>query len=198
METQIRKLKLSLEPYRELILQINEILFWEKQWHSTALLAGTSIIFTIIWLCNPNVLTILSLLGLIVTVGDYVLPIALSSLFKADIWTGEKQKEFEEVCTNIVLYKTKTELLVSSYCRMRVTNPKLYFSITIFTLCLLTWLGGTVDNLFLTYLAVTFLIMLPGMQHHGMLNRLSETCSKIFNDLVENAKAKVGGPKKVQ
>lgn len=190
-DTQIRKLRLSMEPWREVILQINSILLWEKQWHSTALLAGTSFLFTLLWISNPNVLTVVSLIGLIATVSDYLLPTVLSAIFKSDTWSPEKQKQYEEICTNIVLYKTKTELLISSYSRMRVTNPKVYFSVTIFVLCFLTWLGGTIDNLFLTFLFITFLIMLPGMLHHGMLVRFTDTFTKLFNDLVENAKSKV-------
>ncbi|KAF7286371.1 ADP-ribosylation factor-like 6 interacting protein 1 [Rhynchophorus ferrugineus] len=197
MDTQIRKLKLSMEPCRELVLQINSILLWEKQWHSTALLAGASFLFTILWLSDPNVLTVISLAGLVITVLDYCLPIILSTVFKSETWSSEKQKQYEEICTNIILYKTKAELLVSSYSRMRVTNPKMYFSITIIILCFLTWLGGTIDNLFLTFIFITFLVMLPGMLHHGMLSKLTETSTKLFNDLVENAKSKVG-QKKIQ
>ncbi|XP_018561938.1 ADP-ribosylation factor-like protein 6-interacting protein 1 isoform X2 [Anoplophora glabripennis] len=197
MESQIRKLRLSLETWREVILRINEIMLWKKQWYSTAIMGGCTVMFMLIWLFEPNLLTIISLLGLVITVGDYVLPALIATLFKAEMWTSEKQTQYEEICTNIVLYKTKFELLLSSYYRMKVTNSKLYFTITIFGLAFLAWIGGTISNLFLTYVLFLFILLLPGMSHNGMLNKGSETLSKIFSDLVENAKSRVG-QKKIQ
>nr|CAH7737463.1 unnamed protein product [Callosobruchus chinensis] len=195
MESQIRKLRLSMETYREILVLTNSVLLWEKQWHPTALIGGTTALFMLIWLAEPNILTVISLLGLLITVTDYILPAVVTAIFRAESWTTEKQRNYEEICTNIILYKTKFELLATSYYRMRVTNPKLYFSITIFSLSLLTWVGGTIDNLFLTYLLVLTILLLPGMMTNGMLNRSSDTLSKIFNDLIENAKSRVGTKK---
>ncbi|XP_066146272.1 ADP-ribosylation factor-like protein 6-interacting protein 1 [Euwallacea fornicatus] len=195
METQIRKLKLSMEPWRELVLFTNKLLLWERNFYATGLLAGTTVLFTLILFCDPNVLTIISLIGIAITLSDYFIPIILNSVFRSETWTPEKQKEYEEICTNIILYKTKSELLISSFCRMRVTNPKLYFGVTISTLIVLAWLGSTVDNLLLSYITVSFFVMLPGMQHHGKLKNFSKTFSKLFNELVENAKVRVGQKK---
>ncbi|KAJ8933364.1 hypothetical protein NQ314_014079 [Rhamnusium bicolor] len=197
MESQIRKLRLSMETWREVIIKVNDILLWEKQWHPMAIIGGCTVLFMLLWLCEPNLLTVISLLGLSLTVGDYILPTLISSVFKSEVWTTEKQKQYEEICTNIILYKMKLELLLSSYYRMRVTNSKLYFSITIFGLAFLAWIGGTISNLLLTYLIFLFALLLPGMSHNGMLNKGSEALSKIFSDLVENAKSKVG-QKKIQ
>ncbi|XP_072381475.1 ADP-ribosylation factor-like protein 6-interacting protein 1 [Diabrotica undecimpunctata] len=192
MESQIRRLKLNIETYRELILNLNSILLWEKQWHPTALTAGCTTIFMLLWLCEPNLLTIISVIGLMITVGDYVLPSVVSTMYKQETWNTYKQKEYEEICTNIILYKTKFELLVSSYYRMRVTNPKMYFSLTIIGLSILIWIGGTISNLFLAYIFALCLLLLPGMANNGFLTKVSAVSSKIFTDLVENAKTKVG------
>lgn len=142
-ETQIRKLKLSLEPWREIVLYSNKVLLWEQKYYASALLtgiikyystfcevnllwlSGITFLFTIILLADPSILTVISLTGLALTLADYFMPLILQSIFKPEMWSGDKQKEFEEICTNIILYKTKAELLLSSYCRMRVTNPKL-------------------------------------------------------------------------
>ncbi|XP_057669149.1 ADP-ribosylation factor-like protein 6-interacting protein 1 isoform X2 [Diorhabda carinulata] len=196
-ECQIRKLRLSLETYREFLLNIYSILLWERQWHPTSLAAGCTVIFMLIWLSESNLLTVISLLGLIITIGDYTLPTLISTLYKEETWNTRKQNRFEELCTNIILYKTKFELLVSAYYRMRETNPKMYFTVTIVALSILTWIGGRVNNLFLTYLFIMIVLLLPGMIHHGFLNKLTEQLSKLFTDLVENAKAKVG-QKKIQ
>ncbi|XP_060528179.1 ADP-ribosylation factor-like protein 6-interacting protein 1 [Cylas formicarius] len=195
VETQMRKLKLSMEPWRELILQVNDALLWEKPWHPTALLCGNTLVFFMLFMFSPNVLTILSILGLIITLADCFMPVVLGNVFKSDTWTVEKQKQYEEICTNIVLYKTKMELLWSSYGRLRVTNSKLYFSVTILVLCLLTWIGGAIDNTFLGYICVNFVLMLPGMLRHGMLKTFAEMFAKLSNNLIENAKSRVAQKK---
>lgn len=194
-ESQIRKLRLSMEDYRELILNINSLLLWEKQWHPTAILTGCTVLFTLLWLSDPTVLTIISSIGLLLTIGDYVLPTVVASIFKNDNWNAHKQNEYEEICTNIVLYKTKFELLVTSYYRMRVTNSKMYFTLTILALSILTWIGSAVNNLLLSYLFVVMVLLLPGMIYNGFLHKGTEILSKIFSDLVENAKSKVGQKK---
>ncbi|KAL1489311.1 hypothetical protein ABEB36_014234 [Hypothenemus hampei] len=191
-ETQMRKLKLSLEPWRELILQSNSVLLWEKQYHASTILAGSTMFFTFLWFWEPTLLTAFALLGFTFTLSDFLLPYILSTIYSAENWTPDKQKQYEEICTNIILYQTKAELLVSSYYRLRVTNRKLYFGITASTLIFLAWLGNIVDNLLLTYIVVTFLLMVPGMQRHGMLNKVWENVSKLFTELVENAKVRVG------
>ncbi|CAH0554767.1 unnamed protein product [Brassicogethes aeneus] len=194
-EAQIRRMRLSLEGCKELVLKIYSVLLWEKHWHSTAIIGGSTILFMLIWLCDPNVLTIISLLGLLFTVCDYVLPSIVSTLYKNEQWTPNKQKQLEDICTNIVLYKTKTELLLTSFYKMRVSNSKVYFSVTIITLSLLAWIGGSFNNLFLTYMATTFVLLIPGMSSSGMLNKWSDSLQKVFTDLVENAKSKVGQKK---
>ncbi|CAG9864832.1 unnamed protein product [Phyllotreta striolata] len=195
MESQIRKLRLSMEEYRELILSANSVLLWEKQWYPTAILTACTVLFTLLWLSDPTVLTVFSTIGLLITIGDYILPTLIASLYKSDNWTADKQSEYEEICTNIVLYKTKFELLVTSYCRMRITNSKTYFGITIAGLFALAWLGNAVNNLLLSYLFVVMVLLLPGTIYNGFLQKGTEILSKIFSDLVENAKSKVGQKK---
>lgn len=78
----------------------------------------------LLWLANPNNLSILSVIGLIVTVADYIVPSLSTSIFKQE-FTEEQQQQYDDICTNIVLIKTKAELLLSSFFKMRVKNPKL-------------------------------------------------------------------------
>lgn len=79
----------------------------------------------LIWLSEPSTLTLISMIGLILTLGDYILPIIVSTLFKNEDWNREKQQQYEEICTNLIIYRTKFELLLTSFYRMRVTNPVL-------------------------------------------------------------------------
>lgn len=86
---------------------------------------ATTIFFTLLWLLNPSVLSFISVFGLTVTICDYVVPLISRSLFKSDIWTDTEEKEYEDICTSIVLYKTKIRLSIDSYLRLRSTKPKI-------------------------------------------------------------------------
>lgn len=79
----------------------------------------------LLWLSEPSTLTMIAFIGLMVTMADYILPTIVSTLFKNEDWDREKQQRYEEICTNLIIYQTKLELLLTSYYRMRVTNPKM-------------------------------------------------------------------------
>lgn len=79
----------------------------------------------LLWLSEPSTLTVISLIGLFTTIGDYILPTLVITFYKTEDWDREKQQRYEEICTNMIIYKTKLELLLTSYYRMRITNPKM-------------------------------------------------------------------------
>ncbi|XP_019875468.1 ADP-ribosylation factor-like protein 6-interacting protein 1 isoform X2 [Aethina tumida] len=195
-DAQIRRLKQSLEPLKELVVQANSVLLWEKDWHSSAIVGATTAFFTFTWLCDPSFLTMLSLLGIFITLADYTLPLIVNSLFKNEHWSAHKQKKFDEFCTNVILYKTKTELSITTFYKMRVNNPKMYFSLSLATLSLLAYVGSTINNFFLMYLFTSVILLFPGMVHSGWLNNVTEQFEKIFRHLIENAKSKVNRNKK--
>lgn len=86
-------------------------------------LTASTIFFTLIWLLNPSILSAFSVLGLTATICDYVVPMISRSLFKSNIWTDTEEKEFEDICTSIMLYKSKIGLTLDSYFRLRTSKP---------------------------------------------------------------------------
>ncbi|RZC37234.1 Reticulon domain containing protein [Asbolus verrucosus] len=195
-EAQIRKLRQSLESWKEIVLQTKSVFIWEKNWHPTALIGGSTITFTLLWLLDPSILTILSLFGLCFTICDYLIPSIATSLFKPEKWTARKDKELEELCTNVILYKAKLELTWASYYKMKITNRKMYFLVTVITLSSLAWIGCTFNNLFLAYVLVSFLLLLPGMEHNGIIAKWSNYAHNFISEFVKQAKTKVGQQKK--
>jgi hypothetical protein len=196
MEAQIRKLKHGLENWKEIALQGKKVFIWERQWHPTALVGGSTVLFMFLWLLDPSILTVVSVFGLCVTVSDYVIPSVASSFFKPEKWTARREKEFEELCTNIVLYKARLELTWSRYYKLKTTNRKLYFILTICGLSVLAWIGCTFNNLFLAYVLVTFLVLLPGMEHNGIISKCSEYVHNFLAEFLRQAKSKVDQEKK--
>lgn len=182
-EAQIRSLRESVEGWEELILRIYNILLWEKQWHPLAIIGVTSSIFIFIWLSEMSTLTVLCLTGLILTLCDYMVPAISATFFKSEQWSSEKENIITSICEDFILYKTKLRIACGSYYRMRITNPKMYFTMTILTLILLAWIGNTLNNLFMIYLLVTIFCLMPGIEYTGFNCKLKEITKKYINDI---------------
>ncbi|KAF5300234.1 hypothetical protein FQR65_LT09188 [Abscondita terminalis] len=178
-ETQTSILKDSFESWKEIILLVHSVLLWEKNWYPGAILGGTSFLFLTLWLVDASILSTLSILGLTITISDYVVPIVAAVMFKPESWCKDKDQEFYDICRNIVGYKMKLEESLSTFYETRVTNPKMYYGCTISTLAGLAWIGNSFNNLFLTYLFITTLLLVPGLEHHG------DITSNLKNDILE-------------
>lgn len=66
-----------------------------------------------------------------------------------------------------------------------------YYGLTTVGLILLAWLGNVFNNLFLTYLLVTIMLLVPGMEYHGILRRYGVLMSQKLSDFATDAKSKI-------
>lgn len=124
-EPQIRSLRDSLDDWKEILLPIKSVILWDKNWHPAAIIGVSTIFFTLVWLLDPSILSALSLIGLTLTISDYIVPVLAKSLFKPELWTAVKEKQFEEICKAVVLYQNKIHSSVHLYFGMRSERPKL-------------------------------------------------------------------------
>lgn len=61
---------------------------------------------------------------------------------------------------------------------------------------LLAWIGNNINNLFLTYLSVVALLLLPGMEQNGIIHLYSKILTQKIGDMAQHTKLKVGQLKK--
>lgn len=81
-----------------------------------------------LWLSEPSLLTTISVLGLIVTLADYLMPSVLASLCNGNNWSHGKEKQVDDICRTVILYKTKVECSCRSFYGMRTSRPKIVCS----------------------------------------------------------------------
>jgi len=193
LEIRVSDLKQALGAWKEVILPLNTILQWEKQWHPLSIAAFTTILFMMLWLIQPSVLTTLSLLGLTLTVSDYLVPYMTATLLRNEPWTDIQEEEFDRICRSVVILLERTSLAIRSFYLMRSTRPKVYYGASIMSLLILAWLGNAIHNLFLTYIVVTGMLLMPGMQSHGILQRYGSLVTDKIAEMAINAKSTVGG-----
>ena len=54
-------------------------------------------IFLTLWYYDPSFVTLISLIGLTVTLADYIVPRVIPLIAKPENWTGKKEKQLEQV-----------------------------------------------------------------------------------------------------
>lgn len=167
-EQQVKKLKRLLEGWRMALLPLKSVFLWEQQWHPAVIVAATSIFYLIMWLMDLNLLTSVAVVCLFINFLDFLVPIACSSICNPNSWNGQKEKHFEDTCKSLVGCYNGVIYKINNYCSLRETSPMTYYIITIGMLCVMAFIGSTINNTFLLYLLTTIILLLPGLQNKGL------------------------------
>uniref|UniRef100_A0A674D1B7 ARL6 interacting reticulophagy regulator 1 n=1 Tax=Salmo trutta TaxID=8032 RepID=A0A674D1B7_SALTR len=111
----------------------------------------------------------------------FLLPLSRSS---------EQQQRFHEICGNLV----KTQRRIIGWWKrlfsLKEEKPKMYFASVISSLVAVAWMGQQVHNLFLTYLIVSFLLLLPGLNQHGVISKYAGMAKREINKLLKQKEKK--------
>lgn len=161
-----------MEAWREIILPLNSILLWERSWYPGLIFGITTSIFLMIWMMEPALLTLISISLLLWLVClfliDHITQIMIFfNLSNSRNWTGQKEKKFNEICQNLSITILQLQHAWRSIVQTRNDRPNIYYGITTICLILLAWIGNTIDNLFLLYVAVNTILLIPGLRHKG-------------------------------
>ncbi|KAK2579774.1 hypothetical protein KPH14_011110 [Odynerus spinipes] len=166
-EKHMKQLKRKMECWREVVLPLNSILLWEKSWYPALILGLTTTIFCMIWILEPALLTLISLTLLVLALVDYFVPTIISIWSTANSWTGQKEKKLNEICHNLSEAILQLQNLWTSVVNMRNSRPNFFYGMIILSLTLFAWLGNTINNLLLSYIAVNAILLTPGFRYKG-------------------------------
>ncbi|XP_077590466.1 ADP-ribosylation factor-like protein 6-interacting protein 1 [Stigmatopora nigra] len=180
----------QLQAWGDVILAGDRVLRWEKPWFPGALMGATAILFLLIYYLDPSVLTGVSSGVMLLCLADYLVPTFAPRVFGSNKWTTEQQQRFHQICGNLV--KTQRRLVGWWYriCTLKEEKPKMYFASVISSLLVVAWIGQQVHNLLLTYLIVSLMLLLPGLNQHGVLTKYAAMAKREFNKLIKNKEKK--------
>ncbi|KAJ0000969.1 hypothetical protein NQD34_005989 [Periophthalmus magnuspinnatus] len=184
------QLEEQLQAWGEVILAGDRVLRWEKPWFPGALLAVTSVLFLLIYYLDPSVLTGLSCSVMLLCLADYLVPTLAPRVFGSNKWTTEQQQRFHEICGNLVKTQRRVVGWGKRLCALKEEKPKVYFASVITSLLVMAWVGQQVHNLFLTYLIVSFLLLLPGLNQHGVISKYLGMAKREINKLLKQKEKK--------
>ncbi|XP_042862824.1 ADP-ribosylation factor-like protein 6-interacting protein 1 isoform X2 [Penaeus japonicus] len=74
LDRRVKTLRRELEGWREVLYVGHSVLVWEKQYYPFISISAVSALFLMIWYLEPSMLTLLSVLGITVTLCDYLVP----------------------------------------------------------------------------------------------------------------------------
>lgn len=173
-----------------MILAGDRVLRWEKPWFPAALMGATTVLFLLVYYLDPSVLTGLSCAVMLLCLADYLVPTLAPRVFGSNKWTTEQQQRFHEICGNLVRTQRRVLGWGKRLCTLKEEKPKVYFASVITSLLTMAWIGQQVHNLFLTFLLVSFLLLLPGLNQHGVISKYMGMAKREINKLLKQKEKK--------
>lgn len=184
-EEDLINLKSNLQKYRSLIIPLNKILEWEQNFYPGVVIGVITFVFALVWYLEPSILTTVCLIGIILSAADFALPTLISHLFSSEEWSAVQEAQYDAICQRLVHAKQHVVDLKNWLTDLKANKPKIYLVIMMAVFASTAWLGSLIDNLFLTYLIVVGLTMIPGLRKHGILQQGTDK----IKDLIANARS---------
>jgi len=182
-----RTVRDGVESWREAVLVADSVLGWQQEWHPAAIAGTITAAFLLTWYMDPTLVTLAAVVGLLLTLADYLGPRLLDRLYRPDAWTDAKERRLEAVCRSLASLRLLLSSLCSSLGALRANSPILHFGAVSSALVVVAWLGTVFSGLFLLYTASMLLVMLPGLHRRGLLEK---HCGSLVDKLREVVKGK--------
>ncbi|XP_050688446.1 ADP-ribosylation factor-like protein 6-interacting protein 1 [Eriocheir sinensis] len=184
-ERRVKTLRRELEGWREVLCALNSVLIWEKHFYPAISVSAVTSFFLIIWYIEPSILTLFSVIGITITLCDYLVPQVVPWAVGAHYWTGAHERRYEQIITSIASLCCLASSVSQTLSSMKESKPRTYFVVVTGSLLFSAWIGSNINNLFLTYLIVLFLVLLPGLKHHGIIKKYFSSIIKAVSNFVK-------------
>ncbi|XP_055353086.1 ADP-ribosylation factor-like protein 6-interacting protein 1 [Paramacrobiotus metropolitanus] len=185
-EERLRGVKACLSEWRPVTLLLAQLLQWQRPWFPALLLGLNSLFFLLVWLLDLSVLSTLALLGVVVTLADAIVPVVSATIFDANAWTDEQERELDAVCGRILDSREQAETLWANLKRLKASLPRSFSLALCGLLVVLAILFDKINNALLLYILTSALLLTPGLlarkvpqlaRQHGaqLLHKLKKT-----------------------
>ncbi|XP_053201083.1 ADP-ribosylation factor-like protein 6-interacting protein 1 [Panonychus citri] len=185
-----KSLEKCLQGWRCVLVQAYPLITWDKPYYPYILSGTIATIFLIIWLSNATILTTFSLIGLIVTIADYVVPLISTHYLEPRFWQDSDEEKYKKIVYHISQGSQTISSFINYLKDLKSSNSKIYFPILFISLSFSAWIGNLVNNLLLTFIMVNFIVLLPGLRHHGYIDKAHEQVRGIFAKVLGGSKKK--------
>jgi len=184
---ELESVKQSLDSWREVAVILYSVITWEQDWYP-GLTAGivTVMFLTVHWL-GPSIITLVSVIGLVITLLDYLVPMISDMVIPRSSWDEAKNKRLETVAKFIIKCSQLVSSVCSKYRGARTSAPVYHAAVTTVTLLVTAFIGSLVSGAVLAYLVLMVTLMLPGLHSRGLL---ADYCGSVVGYVEEMIKGK--------
>ncbi|EDW44829.1 ARL-6-interacting protein 1 homolog [Drosophila sechellia] len=185
----LNKLKHDLEPFRTAIVGAYGVLTWEKQYYAGVVFGVISVLYLVLWYLDLSLITLLSLFGVISILLNYAFPKVSRLIFGGVNWDGDQEAKFEDVCGQVCA--VKSSVVVWYEYLFNEQKSTVFVIVMSLGLLAMAWIGATINNLLLMYLATLLIVMWPGLQNKDIFKAVTQRASKIINEKIQCDKRKL-------
>ncbi|KAL9872372.1 ADP-ribosylation factor-like protein 6-interacting protein 1 [Glossina fuscipes] len=179
------KMKHDLEPWRNLIVLVDSVLNWERNYYPAALFGGITSFYLLLWVLQLSVVTMLAITGLFGVLFDYLYPSVKRMFFNIDNWSGDQEAQFERIVNEL----TNINLQIMAwydYLFINKERKSCMFVIAMSGMLLtLAWIGAIFNNMLLMYLVTISVVMYPGVQNRGLLTHFKDKFGSSLTNKME-------------
>ena len=134
-----------------------------QDWYPAVTAGCLTSLYLMIYTADLTTLTLLSVVGLLLTLLDYLTPLVAAKVFPADSWSREKEKKLESLCRALVNTGVFLRSCWATYSQAKAGKPTLHFGATLILLLCSAYLGSLVSGMMLSYILLMVTLMLPGL-----------------------------------
>jgi len=160
--TESARMRDLLDDWKEILVHAKRVVDWEEAFHPGVIFGVVTLLFLLIWYMEPTFLSFLSLVCLVITLADYLLPLAVPRIFPADNWNADLQSRYSVICDSLVGMKYESRALFFRAQQIKADRPRLYLALTSVALLFLAWIGSALGDFTLLYLISLSASLFPG------------------------------------
>lgn len=101
-------------------------------------------------------------MALIITLLDYLTPLIISRI-SPNSWSSDKEKKLERLCRAMLNTGIFLRSCRSTFQQTKTNRPAIHFAATVSILVASAFIGSKVSGMFLSYMILMILLMLPGL-----------------------------------
>ncbi|OON16990.1 hypothetical protein X801_07181, partial [Opisthorchis viverrini] len=165
-ERDVNLLANDLSDWTGVILKIEGLLNWESPRLLVSILLIVSVIFLLLGMFHPAVLTMLGWFGLTMSVVDFIGP-TLSARVAPEMHPLEAQKRYREFCRRLVHARYLVINFFTFLQELRANHPIAYLFTSLSLLMIGIFVGRHINDLLLLYILTIVCILTPGLRYKG-------------------------------
>merc|ERR1711915_775158 len=126
-KSSVKTLRRELEGWREVLVAVHSLLAWDKPFYPGIIAGSSTFVFLLIWYYEPSLLTLFSLLGLLVTLADFLVPRVSGMILGSHSWSGQHERQYEEIVKSIASFSSCVSCCSSFFADAKKNRPIVYF-----------------------------------------------------------------------